>query len=90
MRLRLRGDLVFGFSDPAATGMTLAALSVTGSPGGLRLQPDWLDPHFDGWLEADGRIYGYEVASALWIAYWRSPLGERMRQRLRGIFKRST
>jgi hypothetical protein len=89
MRLRLRGDLVFGFSDPSVTGMTLAAVSVTGTPGELRLHPDWLDPHFEGWLEAEGRIYGYEVGAALWTAYWRSPLGDRLRKRLRGIFKRN-
>lgn len=88
LRLHLRGDLVFGFPDPALTGLVLAVLSLTGTPGQLRLRPDWFNPGLEGWVETDGRIYGYEVAAALWSAYWRSPLGERLRQRITAIFKR--
>jgi hypothetical protein len=88
LRLRLRGDLVFGFPDPSVTGLVMAVLAVGGTPGNLRLRPDWLDPGLNGWAEAEGRIYGYEVVAALWSAYWRSPAGDRLRQRMTGIFKR--
>lgn len=83
LRLHLEGDITFGFDDPSLTGMALGALGAVGKPAGLRVRPDWLFPGLEGWVKARGRIYGYEVAVALWSAYWHSPLGSRLRRRLR-------
>lgn len=89
LRLHLEGDLVVGLPDPALTGLVLGVLAAAGTPGKLRVQPNWLDPGVDGWIQAQGRVYGFEVAAALWPAYWRSPAGTRLRERMKGFFKRS-
>lgn len=81
LRLRLEGQVRFGFEDPSLTGLTLGALAVVGKPAGLHLQADWLVPGLEGWGTVRGRIHGIEVALALWAAYWRSPLGHRLRRR---------
>lgn len=81
LRLHLEGQIRFGFTDPSLTGLTLGALYVAGTPADLRLQADWVDPGIEGWGKVRGRIYGMEVALALWSAYWRSPLGRPLRQR---------
>ncbi|HWI63678.1 MAG TPA: hypothetical protein VNT75_17730 [Symbiobacteriaceae bacterium] len=88
LRLHVEGDLRFGFEDPSLTGFTLAVLSVTGRPADLRVRPDWLEPGVEGWLSLRGKVYGFEVALALWSAYWRSPLGRRLRQRLTFRFRK--
>jgi len=80
-RLRAAGDATFGFDDPALTGMTLGALGTVRLPRQLTLRPDWFTPGVTGWLSLRGHIYGFEVAVALWSAYWRSPLGRRLRRR---------
>lgn len=89
LRLRLRGDLTFGFSDPSITGIILAFKSVTQVAPELRLQPDWLSPGVHGWVETEGRVYGFEVVAPAWTAFWRSPMGVRLWQRIRYPFHRS-
>ena len=81
LRLHMAGEIRFGFEDPSLTGLTLGALSVAHTPSDLHVQADWVDPGIEGWAKVRGRIYGIEVALALWSAYWRSPLGARLRQR---------
>ena len=62
--LRLRGDLVYGLGDPALTGACEALLWAVGRPEAVQLTPDWLDPRFDGWLEAEGQIFGVQLLIA--------------------------
>lgn len=80
LRLHIAGDLTFGFEDPALTGFVLGALALTGKPADLVLRPDWFQPGAEGWVTLRGRVYGFEVAIALWQAYWRSPLSRRLRR----------
>lgn len=87
LRLHMAGDLRFGFDDPSLTGLTLGLLAVTGKPADLRVRPEWLEPGVDGWLTLRGKVYGIEVAMALWSAYWRSPLSRRLRQRFTFRFR---
>ena len=86
--LRLRGDLVYGLGDPALTGACEALLWAVGRPEAVQLTPDWLDPRFDGWLEAEGRIFGVQLLIAS-LAFIRNPVLRRhffsgMRVRLPG------
>lgn len=80
LRLHMAGDLTFGFDDPALTGFALGAIALTGKPKDLALRPDWFEPGVEGWVTIKGRVYGFEVATALWLAYWRSPLSRRLRR----------
>lgn len=88
LRLRLEGDLLFGLPDPSLTGSILAVLSVTGTPGRLRVQPMWLESGAEGWVTLTGRIYGFEILAALWPAYWHSAAGQRRLARIKSTFKR--
>ncbi|MDF2629020.1 MAG: hypothetical protein K0R39_2851 [Symbiobacteriaceae bacterium] len=80
LRLHIAGDVTFGFEDPSLTGFALGALALTGKPADLTLRPDWFQPGLEGWVTLRGRVYGIEVAIALWQAYWRSPLSRRLRR----------
>lgn len=80
LRLHIAGDLTFGFEDPALTGFALGAIALTGKPADLVLRPDWFQPGVEGWATVRGRVYGFEVAIALWLAFWRSPLSRRLRR----------
>ncbi|HYF80902.1 MAG TPA: hypothetical protein VD973_27640 [Symbiobacteriaceae bacterium] len=80
LRLHIAGDLTFGFEDPALTGFALGAIALTGKPADLTLRPDWFQPGAEGWVSIKGRVYGFEAATALWLAYWRSPLSRRLRR----------
>lgn len=76
-RLRIQGDVTYGFDDPADTGMALAALSVMPLPSDLRLRPAWLEPGLAGWLRMSGRVY---LAEAVWAAikvWWNLPVRRR-------------
>jgi hypothetical protein len=80
LRLHIAGDLTFGFEDPALTGFALGAAALAGKPADLTLRPDWFQPGAEGWVSIKGRVYGFEAATALWLAYWRSPLSRRLRR----------
>jgi hypothetical protein len=87
--VRLHGNLVYGFSDPVLTGTCEAVLAATGRPRGVRLQPDFLDPGLNGWVRADGRIFGFQVLAAAWAGLRNPVLRRHLKQRLKTRLQRS-
>lgn len=75
LHLQVHGALTFGFDDPADTGMMLGLLWAASVPRRVQIQPDFLGPRLEGWLDLSGRIWGYQVAAALWSAFWHLPVG---------------
>lgn len=61
LRLRLTGEVIMGLGDPALTGSALGVIGAVGWPPGLRIYPDFLDPHVEGWVELRGRTRGIEM-----------------------------
>ena len=57
---RIRGDIEFGFEDPADTGELLGVLGILYPvlPKKLTLAPNFTEAKLEGWLEARGRVYG--------------------------------
>lgn len=57
---KIRGDITFGFNNPANTGEVLGVLGVIYPilPRKLSITPNFSDPMLEGWLEARGRVYG--------------------------------
>lgn len=88
LHLHLDGNLVFGFADPADTGLTLGFLWMVGVPRYMRVQPDFVYPHLEGELDFRGRIWGYQLAAALWIAFWNLPIGPHRWLRFKEWFTR--
>lgn len=56
----VRGDIKFGFEDPANTGEVLGVLGIIYPilPRKLTIIPNFTEAILEGWLEARGRIYG--------------------------------
>lgn len=56
----IRGDIEFGFEDPADTGELLGVLGILYPvlPKKLNLIPNFTEAVLEGWLEARGRVYG--------------------------------
>jgi len=63
LRLRLEGNLAYGFGDPGYTGIAYGFMCAVG-PSHLRLSPDYLDPKLEGWLELNGKVFGVELLAA--------------------------
>src|SRR5690606_6935508 len=61
LRLSLRGDLVYGFRDPFATGMMCGFTAVLAPWPALKLTPDFSRGRLDGWLEVSLRAYPWRV-----------------------------
>ena len=57
---RIRGDIKFGFDNPANTGEVLGVLGIIYPilPRKLTIIPNFTEAILEGWLEARGRIYG--------------------------------
>ena len=80
---RLPGDLTYGLPDPALTGMCEALLWSLGRPPGLVLRPNFVQPCLTGWVETQGRIYGVQMASAIWTACTHPVIRDRIKKRIR-------
>ncbi len=56
-KLKVKGELVYGFPDPFATAMTNALIAGLPISPELKLKPDYVEGRLDGWLEMTMRIY---------------------------------
>ena len=68
LSVKVEGKAVFGFEDPALTGLTYGFMSAAGLSSrnpGLTLTPDFLEPGFAGYLSVRGR---FTVGRLLFIA----------------------
>jgi hypothetical protein len=68
LSVKVEGKAVFGFEDPALTGITygfMSAASLSIRQPGLTLIPDFLEPGFAGYLSVQGR---FTVGRLLFIA----------------------
>ncbi len=68
LSVKVEGKAVFGFEDPALTGLTYGFMSAAGLSNrhpGLTLIPDFLEPCFAGYLSVRGR---FTVGRLLFIA----------------------
>lgn len=68
---RIRGQVHFGFDDPALTGQILMYLAIISPvlPRKVKVLPEFEESLFDGNLYFKGRIFGITVISAL-IRLW--------------------
>lgn len=83
LQIRLRGQIAFGFADPALTGMACAGLATAPVSRGLQILPDFAEPRLEGQVELTGRALGYQIAAAILAALWRKPIRTRLWRRLR-------
>lgn len=80
---RFTGEFTYGFADPSLTGWCEAIRWAVGVPVPIRMAPEFQRPMLMGWAEADGRIYGYEVALAALRALRNPVIRERLARRIR-------
>lgn len=70
-RLGLRGELVYGCSDPFATAIVHRLLTAFPSQPGLALQPDYSGGTLKGWMEGSLRAYPWQILLLLVQAAFR-------------------
>lgn len=61
LRLKGAGNLVYGFDDPALTGLAAGLLGTIGLPPELRTAPDFCASGVRGWTAVRGRTYGLQL-----------------------------
>lgn len=68
---KLRGELTFGFEDPAETGQLLGMISLLypSLPAGLKITPVFEQSVFEAEVYGSGRIYGITLVRVLWHLY---------------------
>lgn len=97
LHLDARGELIYGFDDPAILGWCEGLRSVVPWPAGLRLEPDYTQARLEGWAELRSTTYPIRVAGLalgtlfrrplrrIWWKRIRSTLSERFRRVNRGV-----
>lgn len=84
---KFSGEIAFGFEDPAATGQTLAAVSVLMPlfAGSLSVAPDFKEARFEADLTVSGRIYAFHFLKLAWDIYRDKELWRQKERILRTI-----
>lgn len=70
--LRISGEVMYGFPDPALTGITLGALHAGLKPRALKVTPEFLDPCVRGRVEGEARfVLAQGLAALIALAFAR-------------------
>lgn len=90
--LRVRGDLRYGWEDPALTGLTQGLLAAMPRTGDIRLTASYTEPGLAGWVEVTGRLVPVRMVGAVLRTLWELPVrrvwwGE-VKDRLRAFRRR--
>lgn len=94
VRLRARGDLVYGFTDPAVTGWFEGLRSILELPRQLRLDPNFDEAVLQGWVDVHLTVYPIGSAWVVGRGIFRKGIRRiwwpRLRQRLPWMRKESS
>lgn len=63
--LQVHGDVIYGLPDPALTGLVEIFLRAGPLPSDLQVEPDWLDPRLEGWVQVQGHLFAVKLLIAL-------------------------
>lgn len=70
-RMDARGELVYGFEDPATTGWCEALRAMRPLPRQLKLTPDFTEARLEGWLQFRLSVYPIRAVAVMIRAVFR-------------------